>query len=775
MSNMLTLTIDRKPLRQGTVLVVLLGLIMTAAGYGDGGRRGSVAGVVRDRYTGRPLVGTVVEIQGTDLTTVTDPKGTFTLESVPVGTYALRFTYPGTQPQVKTDIVVKSDRTAAVDVSIELIAVVEETVEVTASYFNHDLKEAESVVGFNNEEIRRAAGAGGDVNRIIAGLPSIAQVSDQANNLVVRGGSTHENLYLVDNIPIPNINHFPFQGTAGGAISLINVDFIRDVEFYSGGFSTIFGNRLSSVMNLSLREGSRERLNGQLSVDFSGAGAVAEGPLPGKRGSWMISARRSYLDLLTDIMDAGAAVQYSDIFWKTVYGVTGRSKLTFLGVLGFDRSKVTREDAVELGESFFGDSENREYTVGLNWFWVWSDSGYSDTSLSMSSTRYDYDFMNTARNEPYLYNRSSEVGWHFRNVNYLNLSHYHQLKIGVEAEYLASRYRYRAEAYLNPLNQWIPSVSRDIDIGSGGAAAFIDYEMRPFSRMNLNLGLRADYFSYPDTVEISPRASLAFKISDRSSISVNAGIYRQTLPLLLLYGNDNNRYLKSPRAVQYSLGFRHLLEESVQLSLEAYCKEYRNFPIDPQRASLCLLDDIFGFSLFGDTALADAGRARSYGIEFILQKKLKEKFYGMISGSWFRTRYRDLQGVWRNRLYDNRYVFAVQGGFKPDNRWEFSVRWLIAGGRPYTPFDIDASQAVNSGIYDDTLINALRLPAYHSLNLRLDRRFYFSGSNLTAYLSVWNAYNHDNVAGYYWNEVENRPDFSYQFSLLPVIGLEFEF
>lgn len=775
MANNFIRSINKKSDRAGVILMIIFSLIMMNAGYSDTRRIGGLTGVVRDVYTGQLLQGMVVGIEGTDFKTVTDRNGTFFFKTVPVGTYALKFIYPEMQPQVKTDIVIKSNRTTTVDISIELVTQVEEHVRVTATYFNNSLEKPVSATNFNNEEIRRAPGSGGDVNRIIAGLPSIAQVSDQVNSLVVRGGSTNENLYMVDNIPIPNINHFPFQGTAGGAISLINVDFIRDVEFYAGGFSTIFGNRISSVMNLSLREGSREKFNGQFSIDFSGAGVIAEGPLPGKKGSWMISARRSYLDLLTELIDAGAAVEYSDILWKIVYDLSERSKLTILGVLGFDKSKVTREDAIELGESIFGDSRHREYTVGLNWFWLWSDFGYSDSSLSWSSAKFDYDFMNTAKNESYLYNQSDEVSWHFRNINHINLFSGHKIKIGLEAEYFSSAYKYRTESYIDPLNQSIPSVSRDIDIGSSRAAASLDYGIQPFSWISLNLGLRADYFSYTESTEISPRATVAFRISSRSLISTNVGIYRQNLPLLLLYSTEENRNLKGPRALQYSLGIKHILEESLQFSLEAYYKQYMNFPIDSEQGSLCILDDIFGFSMFGYTALTDEGKARSYGLEFVLQKKLMDKFYGMISGSWFRTQYQDLSEVWRNRVYDNRFVFAIQGGFKPDNKWEFSVRWLIAGGRPYTPFNLEASKIVNSGIYDEGRINTLRLPAYHSINLRLDRRFYFSGSNLTVYLSVWNAYNHKNIASYYWNEIENKPGYTYQFSILPVFGIEYEF
>jgi hypothetical protein len=154
---------------------------------------------------------------------------------------------------------------------------------------------------------------------------------------------------------------------------------------------------------------------------------------------------------------------------------------------------------------------------------------------------------------------------------------------------------------------------------------------------------------------------------------------------------------------------------------------------------------------------------------------LNEKFYGMICGSLFRCEYRDLAGTWRRRIYDNRYIFSIQGGLKPDRWWEFSICWTLAGGLPYTPFAITASEAMRAGIYDAERINAGRLPPYHSLSLRADRRFYFRKTNLIVYLSLWNVYNRKNVASYYWNEIENRPGYTFQFGFLPVMGIEFEF
>jgi hypothetical protein len=762
------------------MLPVIFMVIILSGGYQTGVARenkktGTIKGKLLDKYSQRPLQGIEVAIPGTTRLTITDTEGEFIFKEIPVGHYSLKFSFLQMIPQVKTDIIVKSKRTTFVLAEIQLIPMVSESMTVTAGFFNQTMEAPASSFEFSQEEVRRAPGSGGDVNRIIASLPSIAKISDQANHLVVRGGSPSENLIIVDNIEIPNLNHFPYQGSSGGAISMLNVDFIQDVNFYVGGFSSIYGDKLSSVMDLTLREGNRESIDGQFSLDMAGAGVVMEGPLFNKRGSWMISARRSYLDLLVNLLDAGAAVNYSDFQGKIVYDFSSKSRITILGLAGFDQSSVTQDDARDLGESFFGDTHNSEYTVGFNWFFMWSDKGFSNTSLSQSYIKYDNDYWKTTTGNRWLENFSTEKIWHLRNVNQYNFSHGHHLHFGFELKTISSTYDFYTAPYTDQVGNPVPAVNKHIHTDAGKYAAFVEYSVTPFSWLTLSLGLRGDFFDYNKHLHISPRVLLMSRITRKTSVGFSAGIFRQNLPLLLLYQHEKNRDLNDPLNYQYTVNFNHLLSVDTRLTIEGYYKMYHHFPTNPDQSYICLLDDVYGWSQYNDISLVDKGKARAYGVEFVLQKKLKEKVYGMISASWFRAQYCDLEGNWRNRLFDNQYLFSIQGGYKPNKKWEFSMRWIIAGGVPYTPFNLEASKIENTGIFDIERINTQRLPAYHSLNLRIDKRFYFSGSNLTLYISVWNAYNHQNIAAYYWNEIENQPDYLYQFSILPVLGVEYEF
>ncbi|MDH3269584.1 MAG: hypothetical protein OEM46_12110, partial [Ignavibacteria bacterium] len=273
-----------------------------------------------------------------------------------------------------------------------------------------------------------------------------------------------------------------------------------------------------------------------------------------------------------------------------------------------------------------------------------------------------------------------------------------------------------------------------------------------------------------------PRATLTYRFSPKTSFSVSSGLFYQNIPNNILVQSEEFKSLKTPGAVHYIAGVSHDLWDATRLSVEVYYKDYFNFPINPEQPTMFLFDQSQVFGIFwSNTFLEDNGRANAKGIEVILQKKLAKDFYGLVSGSLTNSSYQDYYGNQHNRIYDNMFNFNIEGGYILGNDWEFKVRWVYAGGAPYTPFDYEASKEAGVGIWDLSRTNSERLPDYHSMNLRIDKRFYFSTSSLLLYLSVWNVYNRENVASYYWNEVTNEIDSQTQWSTLPVIGVEYEF
>lgn len=738
---------------------------------------GILRGRVVDANAKSPLAGANIVLLDTQLGASTDLDGNFTIESIPVGGYVLQCSYLGYESIIIPDIIIKPQRITRLQVELKASAIEMDVVTVKPNYFSKINAQPTSVTNLSYEEIRRTPGAAGDVSRIIMALPSVAKVNDTRNSLVVRGGSPTENGYFVDNIPVTNINHFPLQGASSGAMGLINVDLIKDVRFYSGGFSPAYGDKLSSIIDLSLREGNRSEFDGQLDLSVIGAGTVLEGPL-GIKGSWLFSARRSYLDLMVNEADIEASTipEYGDVQGKVVFDLADKHQMSLIHVLGIDKSVIEKERSFENEENVYGDGTWKTNTVGLNWRYLWSGKGYSNTSISHSYLNWDSEWFETRTDYKLIENESTEQIIWLKNTNHFSISPKNSFDFGAEAQIINVQYDKFYAAYTDPLGNPTPELIIDEDIASTKTAAFLSYTWKPVPRLTTTYGVRLGYFQYNQNVHLSPRFQFSCRLGTNTTLNGACGPFYQFLPLILLSQQSDFKSLNDPAADHYILGISHLLTDNTRLTIEAYTKEYRNIPLDPSQPSLFIIDesnDQNGFS--NHERLEDTGVAYTRGIEIMVQKKLAKKIYGLVSGSYFRSRYRNYDGVWRDRIYDNRTMLTVEGGYKPNPKWEFSMRWVYAGGAPYTPFDVPASQAAKRGIYDSDNINTERLPDYHSLNVRVDRRFHFSTSSLITYISIWNVYGRENIASYYWNEIKNKPDTFKQWGTLPAIGLEFEF
>ncbi|MCF6270406.1 MAG: TonB-dependent receptor [Melioribacteraceae bacterium] len=740
---------------------------------------GKIEGVIIDTETKTELIGANILIMNSTIGAATDINGKFVIPNIPIGNYSLKLSFLGYTPIIKTDIIVRSNRITTVNGELNPSTLQADEVVVHGEYFQKNDEQALSSINFSGEEIRRAPGSAGDVSRILMSLPSVAKINDQSNTLAVRGGSPIENTFYIDNIEIPNINHFPSQGASGGAIGMLNVDFIEDVDFFTGGFSAIYGNKLSSIMNLSLREGNSEKVEGQLNLDFSGFGGIIEGPLFSDKATFMFSARRSYIDYLIKMIDVGTSVAptYGDISGKIVYDIDKNNKLMLVGVFGDDHLSTDKNTAIENKMVFYGDQDIYQSTIGLNWRSLWSNKGYSNTSISFNSMKFIEDFYETGSADLLITNRSNDMFYQFRNINFYQFNNRHSVKFGVEAKHIIADYDNWYSEYTDAVGNPIESFTINETVSGNIASAFGSYIFKPSHRLALTFGGRADYFSYANEIKLSPRFSFSYSIGDKTKLNGSTGIFYQSLPSKLLVSNENVRNLNIPVATHFILGVEQLLTESTQLTLEVYQKDYSNFPMDRNQPGIFLIDEAYntqGF-YFNTNELVDNGVAQTRGVELTIQKKLAEDFYGLIGASYFQAKYKGLDNTWRDRIYDNRFIFSAEGGYKPNYFWEFSMRWIYAGGRPYTPFNIGESQKLNRGVLDENRINGERYDAYHSLNLRVDKRFAFSGSNLVLYLSVWNVYNRKNVATIYWDQTENKPDVVYQWGMLPIFGVEYEF
>jgi len=759
---------------------------------------GSIQGKIVDGLDRRPITGARIEVVGAALSALTGDDGVFRIAGVPAGTHRLMISLAGYIPAVKTDIMVRPGRTTHVEATLEALKPdIRETVEVTASYFEKDEKNPVSKVNLSAEEIRRAPGTEGGLTRMLRVLPGVSTADDSGTYLVVRGGSPFENGYLLDDVEVPTIDHLPDLASSGGLFSALNAKLIKNVDFYTGGFSSIYGGYLSAVTDIALREGNRREFEGWLSTDLASLGLNLEGALAGGKGSWLASLRRFDLGVLKGLglLDIRGVPTTFDIHLKTVYDFSPSQKI---GLFYFHLSG--RMDEAGSGKWVPERREYSQHVTGLNWLAQWNENFFSRTSLAFCSFRtvsgesfwHFYDLYRPelggfAQNLWEVRDSAGTVS--LRNSNYLVLRKSHKLEFGLqvkaESEKLAEdRYPWRYDPGRPGRLSQTEGRFRTTKTG-----LFVSYTGTPFERLTSTLGFRLDHSTAQGVFYFSPRFSLRYRFDSRWSLVGGAGVYYQTLPPAFLAYIPGAADLRDMKAVHYSLGMEWLWENGLKMTVALYGKEYENLPISPDQPRRLALDyavdpsremilSAYGFWPQGYRApktLTGGGLGYSRGVELFIQKKLTDKFYGFFSAAYFRCRYRDLLGGWHNRVSDNRFVANLSLGYKPSRSWEFSAKGTLLGGTPYTPFDEAASRLYGIGIDDSSRFLQSRLPAYKSLSFRVDKRFYFRGSSLVVFLDLWNALASRNVLCYWWDAWADRLETDYQMTIVPILGLEFEF
>lgn len=756
------------------LLFILLLVPITILAQSDTRREGSITGTVVDAQTLEPLIGVNLLIEKTLTGTATDLEGNFAIQKLSPGIYTLVVRYIGFETRTIPDIIVGSNREQIIEIKLNPAAVQGEEITVTSGYFSESSTDGIGKVSFSPEELRRSPGAAQELARVLNALPSVASRGETSQDMLVRGGSPTENGYYIDNIPLPEVRHFRTQsGQSNGPIGLVNTELVSDIEFAAGGFSSKFGNHLSSVSDISYRDGNSERLRGDLGANLAGFVFNLDGPVS-ENTTFLVSARRSYLDLIANAINAGGAPSFADAQAKLTIEPNNRNKITFLNIYGTSLFENDIEEAFDEGFADAISNQNDQNTTGLNWQHLWG-KGYTNTSLSYSTRRQEQLLTDVLTKSTALDFDSRESMAVLRSNSFFRINPENSVEFGLELRTEQNDYDYFIAAETNQSGENRPDFTRDDNVNGSLSSAFASYTIQPNSKLSATFGLRSTYNSYNEDLNLSPRFKTRYQATNRLGLSFATGIYYQAVPRYLISQNASLADLKSTRSNQFVLGMDYLLTDDTKLTIELYDKEYRNAPILPAANSVgdrnYILD---AFQQFYDV-LEDNGEAYSRGVEVLIQKKLAVDFYGMISASYFRTEHKDYTGTWQERNYDNRYLFSVIGGYRPNDLWEVSVRWSILGGRAYTPVDAIASANENTEVLDTSRFNEERYPAYHSLFTRVDRRFFMKRTNIVVFLEVWNVYNRQNVETDFWNIQTQQVDRATQFNLLPVSGFKFEF
>lgn len=742
---------------------------------------GIIAGRVINATTEAPIEAAAVRVVGQELATQTDSTGRFTLRGVRVGIVIIEVRRLGYAPVSRGDIAVSPAKPAEVVVSLRAVDVQLQTVTVRPEAFPAVMPAATpvSTQSYTAEEVRRQPGAQEDVLRAVSVAPGVGVTNAARNDIVVRGGAPFENLFVVDNIEVPNINHFGSQGSTGGPISLINIRFVESAALSAGGFGARYGDRTSSATTISLREGNRERLAGELNVSATQYGAVLEGPL-GRKASFLLNVRQSYLDFLFDLLGLSFIPRYTDATAKVAWRPTKRDVISALAIGA--RGTFTFEndtDTARVSNAQILAPQQDQYFSGLTWKRLLS-RGVVNTTLGRTWTRYR-SVQNDTLLQPVFSNRSTEGESTLRSDLTWNTKGNMTIEAGTIFKYADDlSYDVILAGFARRDLAGVPRpFAIDTSLTAWRNGSYVQTSWQASPTLRLSTGLRGDWYGFADNaVRLAPRASASWQVDDATTFTLAGGRYWQAPSFIWLIGAPQNRGTVKPfRVDQLVAGVTRLVGSTTKLQVEVYGKRYADYPVREWRPQAVLspsgFDDASTDIPFGLEPLGSTGTGEAYGVEVFAQRRLgSSPFYGQVAASWNRTRFTGVDGVSRRGAFDTPVLANVLVGWRPDSRWEVALRMRAASGLPLTPFVTSGNLA---GTLDFARYNTERLGPFVAADVRIDRRLIVGGRQFIAFLDLQNVTNRDNPRPPVWNLRTGRPERDTSLGLLPSIGINYEF
>ncbi len=761
---------------------------------GTGAVRGNV---IRD--DGTAVDSGEVCIAETVLCVPLDRAGIFPPINVRPGMVRLEVKSPSGQALLTGEVEVRAGLTIEISLALPVVEAVSTSVTVRASQVRAPDEVVTSGVRIQNHEILKTAGALQDVSRYVATLPGVvAGSADFRNDIIVRGGSPLENLFVVDNIEIPNINSFANFASAGGTVSLLDVQLIEDVTFLTGGYPAPYENRLSSVLQIAQREGDRERFRSRLTAAYAGAGGVVEGPWANGRGSWLVSARRSFLDFFSDDLGTGGVPVFYSFTGKLVRDFGVRDRVWLSSISGIDRVRLGLSEMIEddspLGALDIRYSGQRSAN-GANWQRTFGSRAIGLLGITYSSAGVDSTVKDLVRNGPLP--ADADIG----SIIDMGATTFRQdsteTRFGIKYDLtvrsdqlgemrLGGRQQFHANDYitLSPLGYdgpftAVPDINPiDLreEVGAAESGVYLQTTRRVARVARFTLGARLDRYSQfgATHARLSPRAGVSLALGGNLSWNASWGIYHQMPLYLFMAAFPQNRLLEPARADHWVTGIAWERGSNTRITAEAYSKTYRNYAVSTQFPSLT-------FANVGDTfdvrdilyPMTSAGRGKVRGIELLAEKKFSGDWFGQFNLAFSRSEHAGLDGVLRRGAFDRPVVANLIGGKRIAKVWELALRTAYLAGRPYTPFLAESSEAQRRGIFDLEQVNALRYRPFFTLDVRLDRTFMLGDRPLVVYVGIQNVTGRENATNLLWNRRLNRQEIGTGLSRFPLVGLEF--
>ena len=716
---------------------------------------GVIKGKIQDSQTNESVSNASILVDNQEI--VTDSLGEFHTDIL-AGLYNITINAKDYQEKKLIDVEVLPNQETVLKIQLDKIVIKEESEVVVKAKRRLFDKPIESPVSMRNivaNEIQRNPGANRDISKAINSLPGVATTVAYRNDILVRGGGPSENKFYLDDIEIPIINHFATQGASGGPRGILNVDFLREVDFYSGAFPARMGNALSSILHFKYKEPSDEKINYKAVIGFDDVSFMADGPI-NENNSFMFSARKSNIGFVFDKIGLPFSPTYYDFQGKYKHRFKNGDEIYVLGVSAIDRFKLNTDNNDTDEKKAFLERipvpPQWNYTLGTA-YKHYHQNGYLTAIISRSvldnqSKKY-YKNIEQDNNLLLDYN-SKETENKVRVEDNLKWNRFN-LVYGAGTEWVY----YDNTTYqksITQIGEFTYNYSSDIDFKKYQLFSQLNYKA---DQWQASLGFRMDGNDYNSEMknllqQFSPRFSFAYNISNAFSFNFNTGIYYQ-LPSYTVLGYRENGALVNKdvsdyiQNIHYVAGLEYSNKNNFRATLEGFYKQYENYPFSLRnQISLANLGGDFG--VLGNEAIDMRGKGKTYGVELLLQQRTYKNYYGILSYTLSWSKFTNNDDTYVPSSWDARHILAITAGKRFNHNWELGFKFRMQSGIPETPYDLNRSSLVsnwdiqNGPVYDYALINSQRGKATHQLDIRVDKKLYFKKWSFDVYLDVANVY-----------------------------------
>jgi hypothetical protein len=774
-----------------------------------------IRGTVLDQQSETPLVGATVQLlapsgdiqQGA----MTDVDGRFAVQNVPAGRQILQITYLGYETLTVPNILVTAGKEVQLALRLqEVFSTLGEVVINGRADKDRPVNDLATISArqFDTEQVLRYSGGRNDVAKLVANFAGVAANNDARNDIIIRGNSPTGVLWRLEGIPIPNPNHFSTLGTTGGPVSALNPNMIGTSDFLTGAFPAEYGNALAGVFDINLRTGNKDRyeFTGQVGA-FSGMEALAEGPLNRKNGgSFAVAYRHSFVELASAAgLNVGTAAtpRYKDLTFNADFGNTKAGRFSLFGI-GGESSIDFLAAELDTTDLFANPNENAYTTskfgvLGIKHSFLLNDRSYIRTvaSVSYSGNTYDSDNLTIDSGIPFRSNSvtDDQITYRLSSVYNTKINNRLSVRTGVLAQIFALDTRADTRASTPDRDgdgkpDWW--TQRDFDGIFSLIEVYGQAQYRFTERLTLNCGLRSLYFDESDDFALEPRAAVNWQLTPKNTLSIGYGMHHQNQPLPVFLFREqrpdgttisSNRNLHFTRNQHLILGYDFKPATNWRIKAEAYYQWLDQVPVDAYPSSFSILNTGADFIFPERSALENTGTGSNIGLELTLEKFYSQGWYGLFSLSLFDSQYKGSDGKARNTAFNGQYVsnalvgreFAL--GSNGRRFFTLDTKLTAAGGRPYTPVNLDASRAAGKEVLYEDQAFSKRLDPYFRWDVKLGVRLNSAKRKLsqTFFLDFQNVTNNKNIFAMRYNTVRQEVGRIDQIGFFPDVLYRVEF